>query len=84
MRLVTDAPAHLEVIGGAAPEVPLPELVARLLADADGPVQRKELREQIHVNNARLGEALTALEREGGAARGPDGWRRAPAQQRFV
>ena len=84
VRLVTEAPTHLEVVGGTAPEPPLTERVARLLIDAEGPVQRKDLREQLRVNNARLGEALTVLERDGRVTRGPAGWQRAPAQQRLV
>jgi len=50
---------------------------AILLALQEAPTMtRSRLRDRLAVNNERLGEVLTQLEREGKVERGPDGWRR--------
>jgi hypothetical protein len=52
----------------------LPDTVIRTLRSAGEPLRRGELRDRLRVNNRRLGEALTALERTGRLRRGPGGW----------
>ena len=73
---------HLEVVDGSAPAtagippaaIPLPDQILAALRGANGPQQRGTLRERLRVNNARLGDALEALEGQGRIQRAPDGW----------
>lgn len=79
-------PPHLErvVMAGdlgddAAPAAASspPALATRLrvfLRDAGRPLSRVALRRALRVNNLRLGEALTALERDGALTHTADGW----------
>jgi hypothetical protein len=70
---------HLELVAGgseaAAPPPPLGEQVRALLATVSKPRSRAALRKKLHVNNQRLGEALTFLERHGMVERTEAGWR---------
>ncbi len=68
---------HLELVDPPAPEapvVPLTERVIEVLRGVDCPMRRKELRERLRVNNQRLGDALSHLERDRRIERGDDGW----------
>jgi len=71
-----DEPARLQIDDdddAAVPE-PLAEQVRAVLRRAAEPRSRAALRKQLRVNNARLGDALRALEQRGLAVREPDGW----------
>jgi hypothetical protein len=74
LRLVDtdELTTHLEVTGASEEtpplQRPLTALVLDLLRDA-GPLSRTKLRERLRVKNARLGEALKALEAERRIAR---------------
>lgn len=72
------AAPHLECAASApAPAAPPPslaELICARLAAATAPVSRLALRDQLHVNNARLGEQLQALEKLGRVTRSAAGW----------
>ena len=75
LRLVDDDEGLRLCLGGTdRPAPPLAEAVRAALRDADGPRTRGALREQLAVNNARLGETLTELQRRGLIERGPKGW----------
>ncbi len=52
----------------------LPQKVIAVLASATAPQSRAALREQLRVNNQRLGDALQALLEAGRAARSDLGW----------
>jgi hypothetical protein len=70
---------HLEVRHGPSPALPeavsLPQRVLHLLRQqVPGTLRRYELREALGVNNTRLGEALSELERLGFASRTSAGW----------
>lgn len=56
------------------PPPPLADTVRDALHRAGQPRSRAALRRQLRVNNARLGEALRALEQRGLVVRAPDGW----------
>lgn len=78
LRLVCapDVPPHLEIVepdGTTAPPS-LDEQIRRHLLEVGEPVTRDALRRLLRVNNARLGEALTLLERQGLIVRTPPGW----------
>lgn len=74
--------AHLEVVdpeGAASPEAapspaPFPEQILAALRGSQEPLPRGILRERLRVNNARLGEALEALEAQGQVRRTATGW----------
>ena len=79
--------AHFEVMSGArlpavqedtAPRPPLPDRVVEVLRHATVALTRAELRQQLRVNNQRLGEALSALEAEATVHRTANGWVRVP------
>ena len=59
----------------------LAEAVRSHLLSAAGPLSRTALRQQLRVNNARLGEALHALEERGLIVRGTAGWSAPPEHQ---
>jgi len=70
---------HLEICSAAlAPppgKRPLAEQVLDQVRASAGPLRRRDLRERLHVNNARLGEALSELEDRGLIVNSPAGWR---------
>ena len=76
LRLVGGAqqPCHLELEGADLAPPPLAEAVRLHLRQQHQPCSRAALRQQLRVNNARLGEALTALEQRGLVVRRADGW----------
>lgn len=76
LRLVggAEAPCHLELEGADLAPPPLAEAVRLHLRQRDQPCSRAALRQQLRVNNARLGEALVALEQRGLVVRRADGW----------
>ena len=75
LRLVDDEDGiRLRLSGTDRPTPPLAEAVRTALREADGPRTRAALRSQLAVNNARLGDALSELERRGLAHRAPKGW----------
>jgi hypothetical protein len=53
----------------------LADQLLELLAQQAGPLSRGALRDQLRVNNQRLGHTLVQLEQEGQVCRTPDGWR---------
>jgi hypothetical protein len=67
-------PLRLEIHGHDTQPVPLAEEVRAELRKAGQPRSRTALRQQLRVNNARLGEALHTLEQRGLVVRGPHGW----------
>ena len=67
-------PCRLQLDGGVAEPTPLAEAVRALLREVGKPCSRATLRQRLRVNNARLGEALSALEDRGLVARGAGGW----------
>lgn len=82
LHLVADDPAstHLEVRGhvrgDAQPALSLAQRILRILErEAPCSVRRGPLRDELKVQNAKLGEALQELERLGLVARAGDGWR---------
>jgi hypothetical protein len=84
IHLVTEDPTrtHLEVRSHAARDGDAPQtlsLAQRILRvlerEAPEAVRRGPLREELKVQNAKLGEALQELERLGLVARAGDGWR---------
>lgn len=78
LKLVEDSQglAHLEVASGGAEEGRKGGSIAEAVLQAlkDGELTREALRRKLSVNNARLGEALAALEKAGRIQRGPRGW----------
>lgn len=85
LHLVTDDPAatHLAIPGdvGTAVAEPAPTLaqavVRALMHAAPHARRRNDLREELRVNNAKLGETLAELERLALVVRTDDGWRAA-------
>ena len=88
LRLVADDPerTHLAVANepggeprdGGPTRLPLPQAILRALERrSPGACRRGDLREELRVNNARLGEALTELEKLALVERTDDGWRTA-------
>jgi hypothetical protein len=71
-------PPHLEVQDedGNVRSKPLLEAVRSILRTADAPRTRAQLRQELRVNNARLGTALAELEQRRLAVRTAKGWRR--------
>lgn len=72
---------HLEVPehdGARQRHIPLADAVRLALADAEKPLTRAALRQNLRVNNHRLGLALDELEQRRVAIRGPRGWTLAP------
>lgn len=80
MELVTQKDGtgtHLKIVSeiqGQATYVSLRERILGLLNHANGPLTRTALREQLKVNNQRLGQALTQLEQKKLALRTSKGW----------
>jgi hypothetical protein len=67
-------PLRLQVEGDDTAPPPLAEAVRQALQHAAGAVSRTALRQQLRVNNARLGDALRSLEQRGLVCRSSDGW----------
>ena len=71
-------PLALRLDGAATPPPPLAEQVRAALRNAAQPLSRTALRQQLRVNNSRLGDALRELEHRGIAVRDRHGWRLPP------
>jgi hypothetical protein len=72
---LAEEPPHLEIIADDSTREPtLQERILQTLNRSDGPLRRTQLRTLMAVNNQRLGEALTALERRGRIRRAATGW----------
>ncbi|MBI4814822.1 MAG: AAA family ATPase [Deltaproteobacteria bacterium] len=98
LRLVADsdgAHAHLEVVnlnaspGGSSPPAanrpPLAEQILDVLSRTGQPVRRTALREQLRVNNTKLGDTLTDLESRKLVSHTDRGWALPqPAQLTFL
>jgi predicted Rossmann fold nucleotide-binding protein DprA/Smf involved in DNA uptake len=69
-----DEPCRLQLDGVDTEPPPLAEAVRAALRHAQKPCSRAALRQQLRVNNARLGETLCSLEERGLVVRGPRGW----------
>ena len=67
-------PCRLQLDGLDTEPPPLAEAVRTQLRHLGQPCSRADLRQQLRVNNARLGEALSMLEQRGLVIRGPSGW----------
>lgn len=68
-------PLHLQLTGpDTAPPPPIADAVRAQLRQAKEPLSRTALRQQLRVNNARLGQTLTLLEQQGLVVRDPRGW----------
>lgn len=76
LRFVSEngQPCRLQLDEHDAEPPPLAEAVRARLRDTDRPCSRTDLRQQLRVNNTRLGEALSMLEQLGLVVRGPSGW----------
>lgn len=76
LRLVADEdePLRLHVDADDATPPPLGEAIRAELRRSPQPLSRTALRQQLRVNNARLGDALKTLEKRGLAVRSADGW----------
>jgi len=82
LELGTDGQSpHLERVSprGDLLPPPLPDRIRAILSGSKTPVSRAGLRDQLRINNLRLGNELTALEEKGLVARTPSGWVLAPA-----
>jgi hypothetical protein len=62
-------------------QLPLTDSVRQTLAGTDKPLTRVALRNILHVNNHRLGQALGDLEKRQLAIRGPNGWSLKPPSE---
>ena len=69
-----DEPCRLQLDGADTEPPPLDEAVRAALRHAPKPCSRAALRQQLRVNNARLGEALRTLEERGLVIRAHRGW----------
>lgn len=67
-------PCRLQLDGHDGAPPPLAEAVRAQLRQASSPCSRATLRQQLRVNNARLGDSLHALEQRGLVVRQPGGW----------
>ena len=67
---------HLEIVAGNEKNraMPLSDRAFRLLQHANKPLTRTTIRDQLRVNNERLGEALTQLAQQGCIVRTSAGW----------
>ena len=78
LRLTGGATPHLEPFLEAVPDdaspQPVTDRIVRALRAAQAPLSRVALRNDLRVNNTKLGEALVALERDGVIVRGDSGW----------
>jgi len=67
-------PLHLQLDGHPTPPPSLADAVCDQLRHSSEPLSRSALREQLRVNNARLGLTLAELQRAGRVSRTPSGW----------
>jgi hypothetical protein len=67
-------PLHLRIDSDDPTSLPLADAVRAELCRATGPLSRTTLRQNLRVNNARLGDALQTLEERGFVLRTNDGW----------
>jgi hypothetical protein len=67
-------PLRLTIDNDQPPPSPLTEALRAHLLQAGHPLSRTTLRQQLRVNNARLGEALHSLEQHRLIVRGSEGW----------
>jgi hypothetical protein len=76
LRLVAGdgEPLRLLVDSNDPTSSPLGEAIRSELHRANKPLSRTALRQQLRVNNARLGDALQTLEKRGLVVRGANGW----------
>jgi len=74
LALADGQPLRLRIEGDDTGPPPLAEAVRQALQHAPGPLSRAALRQQLRVNNARLGDALYSLEQRGIVRRTPEGW----------
>lgn len=72
-------PLRLQLEDRDTAPLPLAEAVRAALRHTGQPCSRAALRQQLRVNNARLGDTLCALEQRGLVIRRPDGWILPPA-----
>lgn len=82
LKLVSNSSSHLAMVDRVEvtePAVSLSSRVIEALRVSDLPLTRVALREQLRVNNKRLGDALVLLENSGQIERGPEGWRSSPS-----
>lgn len=82
LSLISSPPSHLAIVSQEQSEPADTSLAARVieaLEQAGSPRTRLALREQLRVNNQRLGDALTFLESTGQIERGSSGWRLTPS-----
>lgn len=70
----TGEPCRLQLDGADTTPPPLAEAVRDQLRHAGEPCSRATLRQQLRVNNARLGDALRSLEQRGLVVRAAAGW----------
>jgi hypothetical protein len=78
LNLISSPPSHLAIVNqvqSKPAETSLGARVIEALEQAGTPRTRLALREQLRVNNQRLGDALTLLESNGQIERGSNGWR---------
>ena len=68
-------PPHLTLVGEPEPSrKPIEERVLDALRSATSPIARTQLRQQVAVNNQKLGTVLVSLQAAGLIHRTPDGW----------
>ena len=67
-------PLRLLIDSNEATPPPLAEAIRCELRRSHQPISRTALRQQLRVNNTRLGEALQTLEKRGLVVRGSNGW----------
>ena len=82
LNLISSPPSHLATVDQERCESADTSLCARVieaLEQASAPCTRLALREQLRVNNQRLGDALTLLESTRQIERGSNGWRLSPS-----
>jgi hypothetical protein len=92
VSLADGSQTHLAVVGGnpvtarataADAEASLATLVAEALRASQSPLSRAALRAQLKVNNLRLGQTLTEMERRRTIERTTDGWRTPPPDRQL-
>jgi hypothetical protein len=74
LRLATQEPVHLQVCDAISTPPPLAERVRQALLDAQQPLTRTALRQQLRINNERLGHTLGFLETQRLACKTAKGW----------
>lgn len=73
------ATPHLEpILESVASPPPIADRIVHVLQEAKAPLSRVALRNKLRLNNLKLGDALTSLERDGVIARSDSGWSLCP------